>query len=187
MVQEERWLTLFMTKVKTQTANKTIICQSILLLIFRTWIWEEETFSHGTLNIQLWVSFVFCFFFVSATASHTNQQHVPIRPETVPCSRSSGNPCCLVHFCTIVLAWATTVHKFQGFEARFREHDTVNCIIADISNLQWEKLHPGTTYVVVSRARTLGTRDETEDQIMDSALYFDCPIGPERFTKTKID
>ena len=49
------------------------------------------------------------------------------------------------------------------------------------------KLHPGTTYVVVSQARTLGTRDETEDQIMDSALYFDCPIGPERFTKTKIN
>ena len=86
-----------------------------------------------------------------------------------------------------MLSWATTIHKFQGFEAGFQKHDTVNRIIADISNLQWEKLHPGTTYVVVSRARTLGTMNEAEDQILDSALYFDCAIGPERFTNTKIN
>ena len=129
----------------------------------------------------------FVLFPVHPIPFHIRQQHVPIRPETVPCSRNPGNPCCLVHFCPIVLAWATTIHKFQGFEAGFRAHDSVNRIIADISTLQWEKLHPGTTYVVVSRARTLGTRTQTEDQIMDSALYFDCPIGPERFTKTKIN
>ena len=62
--------------------------------------------------------------------------------------------CCNAKYCPLVLAWATTIHKFQGFEAGFEPHDTINRIIADISTLDWEKLNPGTAYVVASRAKT---------------------------------
>lgn len=40
-------------------------------------------------------------------------QHVPIRMQLTNCNRSFGNPCCSVRYCPLVLAWASTVHKFQ--------------------------------------------------------------------------
>ena len=42
------------------------------------------------------------------------------------CQQIPGNPCCSVKYCPLVLAWATTVHKFQGFEAGFDEKDQIN-------------------------------------------------------------
>ena len=41
--------------------------------------------------------------------------------------------CCNARYCPLVLVWATTVHKFQGFEAGFAEYDS----IADINSLEW--------------------------------------------------
>ena len=71
---------------------------------------------------------------------------------------------CIARFCPLVLAYATTVHKFQGFEAGFNEGDTINHevdtinhIIADMGNLNWEKKLRKTAYIIASRATTIGT------------------------------
>ena len=87
--------------------------------------------------------------------------------------------CCICKHCPLVLSWATTVHKFQGFEAGFDEDDTVNYIIADINNLTWES--PGTAYVVTSRAKTIGQVTESTPYPKRSNLFFDGTICEDRF------
>lgn len=92
--------------------------------------------------------------------------------------------CCIARYCPLVVAYACTVHKFQGFEAGFDNGDTVSRIIADMNNLDWEKLHPGTAYVVTSRAKTIGTCTCDEPYPFNSNIYFDGTLGPYRFQKT---
>lgn len=91
--------------------------------------------------------------------------------------------CCKARYCPLVLSWATTVHKFQGFEAGFDENDDIRYIIADIASLQWEKTHPGTAYVVASRAKTIGKVNSDKKYPKDSNLFFTGPIGTQRFTR----
>ena len=90
--------------------------------------------------------------------------------------------CCIATYCPLVLAWATTIHKFQGFEAGFDESDDINYIIANINNLAWEKLHPGTAYTVTSRAKTIGAKTPDKPHPLDSNLFFEGQIGSQRFT-----
>lgn len=92
--------------------------------------------------------------------------------------------CCIARFCPLVVAYACTVHKFQGFEAGFDKGDTVHHIIADMNSLDWEKLNPGTAYVVTSRAKTIGTISGSRTYPMNSNIYFDGQISEYRFTKT---
>ena len=90
--------------------------------------------------------------------------------------------CCNARYCPLVLAWATTVHKFQGFEAGFGEKD-VNYILADINSLEWEKTNPGTAYVVASRAKTIGKVTDDIDYPTDSNLFFIGTMCQRRFTR----
>lgn len=106
-------------------------------------------------------------------------QHVPIPMTEVDCSKQ----CCHASFCPLVLAWATTVHKFQGFEAGFSEKDSVNYIIADLNSLDWEKKNPGTAYVVASRAKTIGHVTEDCRYPRDSNLFFAGTMYTRRFTR----
>jgi hypothetical protein len=92
--------------------------------------------------------------------------------------------CCIARYCPLVVAYACTIHKFQGFEAGFDHGDTVSRIIADMSNLDWEKRQPGTAYVVTSRAKTIGTCTCDEPYPFNSNIYFDGSLGPYRFQKT---
>lgn len=94
--------------------------------------------------------------------------------------------CCHARYCPLVTAWATTVHKFQGFEAGFDKSDTVAHIIADIGPLTWERLNPGTAYVVSSRAKTIGDHSESNPCPYNSNLFFSGAIGPHRFTECNI-
>ena len=50
--------------------------------------------------------------------------------------------CCHARLFQLILAYATMVHKFQGFEAGFDEGDTINHIIADMGDMIWEKKLP---------------------------------------------
>jgi len=90
--------------------------------------------------------------------------------------------CCTVTYCPLVLSWAITVHKFQGFEAGFGKDDMVKYIVADMNNLDWEKSNPGTAYVVTSRGKTIGTVTPDNPYPLESNIFFDGQIGPTRFT-----
>jgi hypothetical protein len=71
------------------------------------------------------------------------------------CNRKGA--CCCVKYCPLEPSWATTIHKFQGFEAGFDETDQINYLIIDPGNLAWEQKCPGALYVATSRAKTIGT------------------------------
>ena len=88
----------------------------------------------------------------------------------VELSKNKRNPCCTVTYCPLIFSCAMTVHKFQGFEAEFEETDTVNRIIADISDLAWGN-HPGTAYVVASCSKQINTIKSSKDYPKDSSLF----------------
>lgn len=69
-------------------------------------------------------------------------------------------------------AWATTIHKFQGFEAGKEAWDDVQNLIIDPGNLDAESRNPGLLYVAVSRGRTMGSMSPTNPHPTDSAIYF---------------
>ncbi len=54
-------------------------------------------------------------------------QHIPIAMITKTCNRKQS--CCTVTYCPLVTAWATTIHKFQGFEAGFDPNDQFKHLI----------------------------------------------------------
>ncbi len=60
-------------------------------------------------------------------------QHVPIAMITKFCNRKQS--CCKVTYCPLVPAWATTIHKFQGFKAGFDKNDQFKQLIVDPGDL----------------------------------------------------
>lgn len=97
---------------------------------------------------------------------HTHLKHVPIPVHEIICRKA----CCTVKCCPLVPAWATTIHKFQGFEAGFDKKDIFNHLICDPGDLKWEQKCPGALYTALSRAKTMGTF--TDDKPTDSAIYW---------------
>ena len=90
-----------------------------------------------------------------------------------PCAYSRKVPCCSVTFCPLVPAWATTIHKFQGFEAGKETWDTVQNLIIDPGCIMAENRSPGILYVAVSRGKTMGSMSATNKHPTDSAIYFE--------------
>ncbi len=82
-------------------------------------------------------------------------QHVPITMITKFCNRKQT--CCKVTYCLLVPAWTTTIHKFHGFEAGFDINDQFKQLIVDPGDLTTELLNPGTLYIALSRAKSIGT------------------------------
>jgi len=80
--------------------------------------------------------------------------------------------CCKVTYCPLVPAWATTIHKFQGFEAGFDETDQFKHLIVDPGDLTTELQNPGILYVALSRAKTIGTVSSNTLHPKDSAIYW---------------
>ena len=83
--------------------------------------------------------------------------------------------CCTVTWCPLETSWATTIHKFQGFEAGFDRKDMFNRLIVDPGDLTWEQKCPGALYVSLSRAKTMGTFDSDTSFPRDSAIYWHGP------------
>lgn len=88
---------------------------------------------------------------------------------TIGCRASPQNSCCTVQYCPLVPAWATTIHKFQGFEAGKDDTDQIKQLIVDPGNIAWEQQCPGALYVALSRAKTMGD-DSSPPQ--NSAIYW---------------
>jgi hypothetical protein len=69
------------------------------------------------------------------------------------------------------VSWATTIHKFQGFEAGFDDGDMFRHLIVDPGDLKWEQTCPGALYVALSRAKTMGTYSNDTSFPQDSDIY----------------
>jgi hypothetical protein len=74
--------------------------------------------------------------------------------------------------CPLVPAWATTIHKFQGFEAGFNKNDQFKHLIVDPGNLSTKLQNPGIQYVAMSHAKTIGTVTPKNLHPKDSTIFW---------------
>ncbi|EJK63663.1 hypothetical protein THAOC_15666, partial [Thalassiosira oceanica] len=112
-------------------------------------------------------------------------KHVPVPTRRVDCTYNRGDPCCTVRYCPLVLAWATTIHKFQGYEAGFEETDTVNRLIINPGDHSTEMDNPGMFYVAASRGKTFGKPTAEEPYPKDSAVYWNGPVSTQSIQTVK--
>ena len=84
------------------------------------------------------------------------KKHVPIPMCIVKCKHN----CCAVKCCPLILAWASTIHRFQGFEAGPGLHDIVKHLLVDPGPGSFEHLALGILYVALSRAKSIGNFQE---------------------------
>ncbi len=75
-------------------------------------------------------------------------------------------------YCPLVPSWTTTIHKFRGFEAGFDINDQFKQLIVDPGDLTTKLLNPGTLYVALSHAKSIGTITPNELHPKDSALFW---------------
>ena len=109
-------------------------------------------------------------------------KHVPIPTLFMNCNWNRRDPCCHVRSCPLVPAWATTIHKFQGFEAGHDENDRFKYLIIDPGYKGWEQLHPGALYVALSRGKNMSNvywvgHGMCIDRIMDGTNKIDKTKG----------
>ena len=92
---------------------------------------------------------------------------MPIPTSTYRCDHG----CCIRTFVPLDVAYARTIHKFQGLSAGPVDNGKVpnmyECIICDPDEKKFEGSALGLLYTAVSRATTLG-----DDQGLGSAIYF---------------
>ena len=99
-------------------------------------------------------------------------KHVPIPLASFKCRAG----CCTVTFVPLSIAFARTLHQFQGQEAG--KDKRFKCIVCDPGNRTFETINIGTAYTALSRASDLGDENGKE-----SAIYFTGPnVNVERLT-----
>ena len=96
-------------------------------------------------------------------------QHVPIPTSTYASQRNGG--CCTRTNLPLTLAYARTIHKFQGQSAgpvdKGKIPNIYGCIICDPDKSEVEGRALGLFYTALSQATTLG-----DDDGLNSAIYF---------------
>lgn len=100
---------------------------------------------------------------------------VPIPPVSTYCNK---NACCEATFVPLCLAFARTIHKFQGMEAGPTKD--IKAIVVDVGSTLFESINPGVLYTALSRASTLG-----DESLTNSAIYFSGPLTYDRLTNVK--
>jgi hypothetical protein len=78
----------------------------------------------------------------------------------------------MMTYCPLVPAWATTIHKFQGFEAGFDKNYQCYHLIVDPGNLTTKLQNPGILYVPMSCGKTKGTVTPNNLHPKDSAIFW---------------
>ena len=95
------------------------------------------------------------------------EQFVPVPTEEFVCTQG----CCTRMFCPLTVAYARTIHKFQGLSAGPVDAGKIknmhDVLICDPDERMFEGTALGLLYTAVSRATTLG-----DDDGRDSAIYF---------------
>ena len=89
---------------------------------------------------------------------------------TKTCKRKQK--CCTVTYCPLIPAWATTIHKFQGFEAGFDENNQFKHLIVDPGELLSKQQNPGILYVAMSCAKTIGDMSTANPHPQNSAIFW---------------
>jgi hypothetical protein len=77
-----------------------------------------------------------------------------------------------VTFRPLVPAWATTIHKFQGFEAGFDKKDQFQHLIIDTGDIKSKQQQPGLLYIATSHVKTIGDTTQDVPHPKTSALYW---------------
>jgi hypothetical protein len=80
--------------------------------------------------------------------------------------------CCSVTFCPLVPSWATTIHKFQGFESGFDKNDQFQHLIVNPGDIKSAQQQPGILYVAMSCAKTIGDMTNGTPNPRNSAVYW---------------
>ncbi len=89
--------------------------------------------------------------------------------------------CCLVTFCPLVPSWATTIHKFQGFEAGFDRNDQFQHLIINPGDTKSEQQQPGILYVAMSHAKIMGDMTNDTPNPKNCAVYWTgCEMSKNR-------
>lgn len=122
--------------------------------------------NHGDLPDYVVVNFpLYC----GPTWDADNPTHVPIPLAEYGCDRR--NSCCTRIFVPLCLAYARTIHKFQGLTAGPVDPGKIknmfDVIVCDPDDNVYEGTNLGLLYTAISRATTLGNEDGT-----GSAIYF---------------
>jgi hypothetical protein len=89
---------------------------------------------------------------------------------TKTCNRKQS--CCTVTYCPLVTAWATTIHKFQGFEAGFDPNDQCKYLIVDPGDLTTKQQNPGILYAAMTRAKIMRQMTPNNPHPKDSAIFW---------------
>jgi hypothetical protein len=108
-----------------------------------------------------------------------HRNSIPITPTTARCKYN----CCTRTYIPLTLAYGRTVHTFQGQSVgpvpEGRPQNSIQRIIVEPGNRQFEGNNVGLLYTTASRPTTIGTIDDK----MSSAMYFDGPdISRARIT-----
>jgi hypothetical protein len=77
-----------------------------------------------------------------------------------------------VTYCPLVTAWATAIHKFQGFKAGFDPNDQFKHLIVDPGDLNTKQQNPGILYAAMSHAKTMGHMTPNNPHPKDSAIFW---------------
>ena len=96
------------------------------------------------------------------------ETYVPIVPETIGCTRN----CCRMTQIPLRLAFAKTIHTFQGANVgpmpTGSPQNMIQSIVVDPGNRGFEGNNPGLFYTLASRGTTLGDQSNN----LSSALFF---------------
>jgi hypothetical protein len=140
-------------------------CGTVVEIIFG----EGNSPNNGDLPLYIVVDFpLYC----GPPWDLDNPSHVPIPPIKYGCKYTNASKtCCKRTIIPLCLAWARTIHKFQGMSAGPVDDGKIpnmfDCIVCDPDKREVERSALGLFYTSISRGTTLGSTTG-----LGSAVFF---------------